>query len=245
VLRNLKLTVEYDGTDFHGFQRQRGLRTVQGELERCFSRLLREPIKVIGAGRTDAGVHATGQVVGFRSSRPIPAGRLGEVLNSSLPADVKVQRCQEAPPGFHARRDASSRTYQYRVIERPAPSPILGRYALVVGERVHVGLMRQAAQGLVGRHDFRAFQGGGGEAKRTERTLKRLSCRRTGCVITVTAQADSFLYQMVRIMVGALLAVGRGEMEPGAVLRALAARERRLLPAPAPACGLCLVKVSY
>jgi tRNA pseudouridine38-40 synthase len=245
VVRNLKLTLEYDGTEFHGFQRQRGMRTVQGELERCFSRLLGEPIKVIGAGRTDAGAHATGQVANFGTSRPIPAGRLREVLNAALPADVKVQRCQQAPPGFHARRDARSRTYRYRVIERPAPSPMLGRYALVVPGRLEVGLMRRGAERLLGRRDFRAFQGGGAEAKGTERTLMRLACRRAGPVITVTAEADSFLYQMVRIMVGALLAVARREIEPEAVVAALAARERRLLPGPAPACGLCLVKVSY
>jgi len=245
---NLKLTLEYDGTEFHGFQRQPargGLRTVQGELERCFSRLLRETIKVIGAGRTDAGVHATGQVVSFRTSRPIPAARLPKVLNGALPADVQVQNCEEVEDGFHARRDARSRTYRYTVIERERPSPLLGRYALIVPGRLDAAEMGRAARPLAGRHDFRAFQGGGSETKSTERRLMRLDCARKGRTVTITAEADSFLYQMVRIMVGALLAVARGELGQEDLLAALADGDRRRLPGPAPACGLCLVQVSY
>lgn len=244
-MRTLKLTLEYDGTEFHGFQRQRGLRTVQGVLEECFSRLLGEPIAVIGAGRTDAGVHARGQVVSFTTSRPVPAEKLVAVLNRPLPADVKVQRAEEVAASFHARRSARSRTYECVIIERDTPSPLLGRFALVLPERVPVTRLRQAARRLLGRHDFRAFQGGGAETKSTERTLRRLTCRRTGDRLTFTVEADAFLYQMVRRLVGALLAVSRGELSPEDVAAALAAGERRRLPAPAPACGLCLMQVSY
>ena len=123
-MRNIKLTLEYDGTDFHGFQRQRDLRTVQGELERRFARLLDEDTKIVGAGRTDAGVHALGQVANFRTARPIAVERLADVLNSTLPQDVKVQQCQEVEQGFNARTCARSRTYRYAVIERSSPSPL-------------------------------------------------------------------------------------------------------------------------
>ena len=237
--------LEYDGTDFHGFQRQRGLRTVQGVLEETFSRLLGEPIRVIGAGRTDAGVHALGQVASFQTSRPIPADRLLGVLNRSLPADVKVQSCREVEEGFHARRAARSRTYRYTATERAVPSPLKGRYALIVPPGLQVERMERLARRLVGERDFRAFQGGGAETKSTVRRLIRLECRRQEEVIAITAEANSFLYQMVRIIAAALLAVGRGEMSGGDVLKALRAGERQMLPGPAPACGLCLIAVSY
>lgn len=245
-MRNIRLTLEYDGTGFHGFQRQPRLRTVQGVLEEGFSRALREPIKVIGAGRTDAGVHALGQVANFRTTRPVPMERLAGVLNGALPRDVRVQGCEEVEEEFHARRCARSRTYVYTVIERTSPSPLLGRYALVVPETLVLGRMTAAAGSLVGKHDFRAFQASGSEAGSPVRTLFRLDCRRRARRTSITAEADSFLYQMVRLIVSGLLAVGREEMEPGALATALASGER---PAagrrPAPACGLCLLQVSY
>lgn len=244
-MRNLKLVIAYDGTEFRGFQRQTRLRTVQGVLEERFSRLLGEPIRVIGAGRTDAGVHAEGQVVNFHTTRPVAMGNLVEMLNRALPEDVKVQRAEEVPERFHARRSALRRTYRYVIVERETPSPLLGRFALVLPERVKVERMAEAARGLVGRHDFRSFQAAGSETKTTERTLYRLECRRERERVTITAEADSFLYQMVRIMVSALLRVSRGEMTGEELQAALAARNRLRLPAPAPACGLCLIEVSY
>jgi tRNA pseudouridine38-40 synthase len=245
-MRNIKLVLEYDGTEFHGFQRQPRLRTVQGVLEERLSRVLGEPIKVIGAGRTDAGVHALGQVANFRTTRPVPIERMAQVVNAALPADVKVQSCEEVEQSFHARRCARSRTYRYTVVERAAPSPLLGRYAQLVAGRLSVARMQEAARPLLGRHDFRAFQGSGSPASSTERTLMRLECRRSGERIEIIAEADRFLYQMVRLLVSGLLAVGRGELEPGALAEALESGER---PAagrtPAPACGLCLLQVSY
>ncbi len=244
-MRTLRLVVEYDGTEFHGFQRQPARRTVQGVLEERFSHLLGEPIHVIGAGRTDAGVHATGQVVSFTTTRPVPVEKLVDVLNGSLPGDVKVQRCDEAPPDFHARRSARSRSYVYTLLERECPSPLRGRYALVVKPGLDVAKMAEAAGGLVGRRDFRVFQASGSPTKSTERTLHRLECARSGDCITVEVEADAFLYQMVRRLVGALVAVGRGTLETVTLLRAVAEPGSVRLPPPAPACGLCLVQVSY
>ena len=144
----------------------------------------------------------------FHTPRPIAIAKLPGVLNASLPRDVKVQRCEDAPLGFHARRCALSRTYRYRVIERPAPSPLLGRHALIVPPRLEVAAMAAAAAPLLGRHDFRAFQASGSETMTTERTLMRLDCHRTGDTIDIAAEADGFLYHMVRIIVSALLRVG-------------------------------------
>ncbi len=244
-MRNIKLILEYDGTDFHGFQRQRRLRTVQGVLEERFSKLLGEKIKIVGAGRTDAGVHALGQVVNFHTTRPVGLDRLGGVLNAALPNDVKVQAWEEAEAGFHARRCARSRTYRYLIVERAAPSPIVGRFALVVPEHLDSAAMREAAAPLVGRHDFRAFQAAGSEAKTTERNLMRLECRETSARIEIAAEADSFLYQMMRNIVSGLIEVGRGRIESGALGAAMASGERLPKCPPAPACGLCLVQVSY
>jgi tRNA pseudouridine38-40 synthase len=245
-MRNIKLTLEYDGTGFRGFQRQPRLRTVQGVLEERFSQVLREPVKVIGAGRTDAGVHAAGQVANFGTTRPVPIERLAGVLNAALPSDVKVQRCEVVGESFHARRSARSRRYAYAVIERDCPSPLLGRFALISPMKLSDERMAEAAAGLVGRHDFRVFQAAGSETRTTERTLMRLECSRRGERITITAEADSFLYQMVRLMVGGLLAVGRGELPPGALRAALESGERPSgAKGPAPACGLCLMQVSY
>ncbi len=244
-MRNIKLILEYDGTGFHGFQRQRKLRTVQGVLEERFSKLLAEEVKIVGAGRTDTGVHAIGQVVNFHTTRPVELDRLGGALNASLPDDVKVQAWEEVGAGFHARRCARSRAYRYTLIERAAPSPIAGRFALVLPDRLDLAAMNEAAAPLVGRHDFRAFQASGSETKTTERNLTRLECRRTGRRIEIAAEADGFLYQMVRNIVAGLIGVGRGRIEGGALAEALASRERLPKCPPAPACGLCLVQVSY
>ena len=244
-MRNIKLILEYDGTEFHGFQRQRELRTVQGVLEKCFSQRLGEPIRVIGAGRTDAGVHAEGQVVNFRTTRPVPEARVAEVLNAALPRDVKIQSCEEVAEGFHARRCARSRRYRYTVMVRKTPSPLLGRHALIVSDRPAVRRMARAARMLVGRRDFAAFRASGSESRTTERRLLGAECRRQGDAIWITTEADSYLYRMVRNMASALLAVGRGEMAVEELMRAVAEGDRRSLPPPAPPCGLCLMRVSY
>jgi tRNA pseudouridine38-40 synthase len=244
-MRNIRAILEYDGTKFHGFQRQRGLRTVQGVLEGRFSRLLDEETKIIGAGRTDAGVHALGQVANFRTARPIGIDKLVDVLNGALPADVKVQSCEEVDASFHARRCARSRTYRYSIIERATPSPLRGRFALVIPTRLTVTAMKQAARPLIGRHDFRAFQASGSETVTTERTLLRLACERVGDSVEITAEADSFLYRMVRRMVAGLLRVGSGKLKRAALAEALASGEQLSNCPPAPACGLCLVQVSY
>jgi len=244
-MRNLRLLVEYDGTDFHGFQKQPRVRTVQAELEKGLSRLLEEPVTVIGAGRTDAGVHATGQVVNFRTTRPIPVDRLPRAASDLLPADLVVRAAAEAPAEFHARRHARWRRYRYAILCRAEPSALLARYSYRVAERPELSAMREAAARLLGEHDFRAFQAAGSETWTTVRRLRRLDLEDRGALILVTVEADSFLYQMVRLLVAALLAVGRGELGAAELEGLLRGGDRRRLPGPAPARGLCLIRVGY
>jgi tRNA pseudouridine38-40 synthase len=244
-MRNLRLLIEYDGTGYAGFQRQPRQPTIQGELERALGRLLGEAVRVVGAGRTDAGVHATGQVAHLLARGAIPAERVAGAVNRLLPRQIVVRRAEEAPLAFHARRDAVARRYRYTVFNRPGPSAILGRFGLVVAEPLDAAAMEEAAQALVGEHDFRSFQKSGSETRSTVRRLIELRCRRIGSVVVIAIEANAFLYQMARIMVGALLRVGRGEMTGRDLGRLLALADRRQAGPAAPAHGLCLVRVRY
>jgi tRNA pseudouridine38-40 synthase len=251
-MRNIKVVVEYDGTDFHGFQRQAGDRTVQEELERAAARIMQEPITVIGAGRTDAGVHAWGQVINFRTRNAIPVERVCVALNSVLPADVAARAATEVDLDFHARFDARRRCYIYRIVNTPLRAPLSARYATWVREPLSVADMAEAASLFVGDHDFAAFCCSQGETQRTRRTVEHLEVRQESrggplCqpVITVEIAAPSFLYRMVRSIVGALLAVGQGRKTVADVARMLASGQRDVDCPVAPPQGLCLVAVSY
>jgi len=242
-MRNLRLLVEYDGTDYCGFQRQPEAPTIQGVLENRLERLLGEPVRVIGAGRTDAGVHALGQVVNFHTANPIPVDRVPVALNSLLPRGIVVKRAEEAPEGFHARRNARSKRYQYTVLNQEQPSAILGRFCLVQPGPLSAEAMQQALALLVGRHDFSAFQAAGSSARSPVRTVQRAVCRRVGRFVLLVVEADGFLYQMMRIMAAVALEVGTGRRPPEWAGQVLAAGGR--VGGPAPPQGLCLMKVRY
>ena len=244
-MANIKLVVEYDGTGYCGWQRQSARPSIQGELEAALVRLLKEDIKVTAAGRTDAGVHALGQVVNFRTARAMPAERIPRAVNRLLPRQVVVKCAQEVGDDFHARRMATSRRYQYTILNRDEPSALLGRFAYQTGGALDVAAMREAASGLVGEHDFAAFQAAGSPTASTVRRLRALRAARRGDLVIVVLEADSFLYQMARIIVAALGAVGRGELEPQAVGRIREAGDRARIGPAAPAHGLCLVRVTY
>ena len=244
-MANIKLVVEYDGTGYCGWQRQSARPSLQGELEAALGRLLKEDIKVTAAGRTDAGVHALGQVVNFRTARAMPAERIPRAVNRLLPRQVVVKCAQEVGDDFHARRMAASRRYQYTILNRDEPSALLGRFAYQTGGALDVAAMREAASGLVGEHDFAAFQAAGSPTASTVRRLRALRAARRGDLVIVVLEADSFLYQMARIIVAALVAVGRGELEPQAVGRIREAGDRARIGPAAPAHGLCLVRVTY
>jgi len=244
-MRNIKLLVEYDGTDFHGFQRQAGDRTVQEELERAARRVCQDVTHVTGAGRTDAGVHASGQVVNFRTSNRIPIERVAMALNSVLPSDVAVREAEEVDPNFHARRQARLRVYRYRLLLSAVPSPLRARYTYRVKGELDLERMNQAAQALVGEHDFRAFCCWSGGSQPTQRGLTRIEAWRQGDEIVIEMAAPSFLYRMVRTIVGVLLEVGQGRKRQEDVVRMLRTGERDVDCPVVPPQGLCLVQVCY
>jgi tRNA pseudouridine38-40 synthase len=233
--------VEYDGTDFSGFQVQPGRRTVQGELEAALARLsdgVGEPVD--GAGRTDAGVHATGQVIAFTYTGRLPVDRLGRALDALLPRDVSVRDVRTAPDGFDPRYAARYREYRYTVWNGPR-SPLRERTALGVRVPLDTAAMELAGSAFEGRHDFSPF---GATDRSPVRTVRSVRVRRRGRTVTIDVRADSFLRGMVRRMVAALLEVGLGKIDEEAVRSALAGRGPALSGAAAPAKGLCLRHVA-
>jgi tRNA pseudouridine38-40 synthase len=236
-----RATVEYDGTDFAGFQLQPDARTVQGELEAALARITGdERIAVDGAGRTDAGVHAADQVIAFTYAGRLSAADLGRALNGQLPVDVAVRGLRRVPAGFHPRHAARYREYRYTVWNGPR-SPLHERHALVVRAPLDTAAMARAGSVLIGRHDFRAF---GAADRTTVRTVHAVRVRRQGSLVTIDVRADAFLRGMARRIVAVLLAVGHGKMDEAAVAAALAAEGPALNGAAAPAKGLCLRKVA-
>jgi len=238
--RRFRATVEYDGTEFAGFQVQKGARTVQGELEAALARLAggdRQP--VMGAGRTDAGVHAMGQVIAFTYPGALSDAALTDALNGTLPPDVAVRDLRRVPPEFNPRYAARYREYRYSIWNGPR-SPLRERTALWVRQDLDVAAMARAATAFEGRHDFSAF---GGADPQPVRTVHRLRIARAGQLVTIDVRADAFLRGMVRRIVAALLAVGKGRLDPSAMPGLLTAGRPALRGAAAPARGLCLRRV--
>ena len=248
---NYRLTIQYDGTEFCGWQIQEGRRTVQGELARVLSLLEGGEVVVHGAGRTDAGVHAEAQVASARLTREMKPGRLAAALNGNLARDVRVVEASAAPEEFHARFDARGKTYCYRVFNGRYASPFWSRYALHEARPLDLRAMRDAARLFVGRHDWTAFSAAQSDVKTRVRELtaleisERYSERGRGRLVSVRVSAEGFLRYMVRSIAGALLAVGRGEADAAAVGRAVETGERPHAFATAPAHGLTLVGVRY
>lgn len=245
-MNNICCTVEYDGTEFYGFQRQPDRPTVQGALEGALQQLTGKPTVIHGAGRTDAGVHARGQVFNFETSHNIPVERWPLALNSRLPRSVVVRRAATVPSTFHARKSPSVKLYSYKIYNAAFPSVFTDRYAYHVRRPLDVAGMRRAATYLVGRHDFAAFRATGSSPVRsTVRHMRRLEVLHDNEHIEIQAEADGFLYHMMRNIVGSLLLVGQGRRGPGWLHDVLQSRDRNEAGPTAPARGLCLVKVTY
>jgi tRNA pseudouridine38-40 synthase len=246
--RTLKLIVEYDGTDFCGYQSQgRGERTVQSVLQAAIESIVCHPVTLHAAGRTDTGVHALGQVVSLKTTSALPIERVAIAVNSRLPNDLAVAGAHEAGPRFNARFSAVARTYLYVVLQRRTRSAIWGRYSMHVRRELAVPAMRAAAARLIGAHDFAAFaRSGGNPGPTTVRRLDRIAIRQSGDRIYFVITANAFLRSMVRNIVGALIDIGTGEIDPDRVAGLLEAGGRAENPcAPAAAHGLCLWRVHY
>lgn len=245
MTRHLKLALEYDGTAYHGWQVQPGLDTIQGRVEAALSRLAGSSVHVMGAGRTDAGVHALGQIASCNVAVRLDDLRLHRALNALLPKDIVVTSVESAPVTFDARRSARAKTYRYTLLRRTYPSALEGRYCLYVPYAVDMEAMAEAAQCLVGTHDFSAFRAGTCAAATPIRTVRRAAWRAEGDRWRFEIEGNAFLQHMVRIIVGTLLDVGRGRRRPADVPEILASRDRRRAGKTAPPHGLCLVAVEY
>ena len=244
-LRRLKLIVEYDGTDYCGWQRQINGPSVQQTLEETLCRLTGEQIAVTGSSRTDAGVHALGLCAHFDSATRIPPEKLAFALNTMLPPDIRIRESALAPEGFHARYSACGKVYRYRFFNSRHDCAIGRQYAAHVPLVLDVERMNREAQALVGTHDFEAFAASGSVVKSTVRTIYRVQVTRRGDEVELLVLGDGFLYNMVRIIAGTLMEIGTGKRETGAIARAIETKDRLALGQTAPAKGLTLMRVLY
>jgi tRNA pseudouridine38-40 synthase len=244
--RNIRLLLEYDGTGYHGWQRQLDDATIQGVLEAAVARLTQERVAVIGSGRTDAGVHARGQVANFRTESAIPLRAFHQGLNSLLPKDIAVLEAREAEPSFHARKSARAKTYEYRILNRSTRSPLHRNSAWWLAPRLDLGAMAAAAAGLMGEHDFTAFRASGSDNINPVRRVLAAAWREEpGGWLSFTITATGFLRGMVRSLVGTMVEAGRGKAPPTILAKLLQNHARHLAGPTAPPQGLYLVEVFY
>ena len=245
---NIKLLVQYDGTGFNGWQVQAGhpdARTVQWELRKAVQKITQESTVVIGAGRTDAGVHARGQVAGFKTCSPIPVEKWPDALNSLLPPDVRVIEAVQVPPIFHAQHSAVKKTYCYYILNTPLPDVFLRNFMLHVPAALSVGRMQEAAQHLMGTQSFKSFCAAGSNVKTFERSVYTAELSASGGRVIFTITADGFLYKMVRSIVGTLLEIGLNKKPSGWMREVLDAQDRKAAGFTAPPHGLVLESVDY
>lgn len=246
-MRNIKVVLEYEGTAYSGFQVQANANTVQEQIEAALQKLTKEQIRIVASGRTDAGVHAMGQVINFFTNSNIPAEKFAPALNTWLPKDIRALESSEEDQNFHARFSAKWKTYRYLILNREAPSALLRNLAHWVPDKLDIALMRLGACELVGTHDFRAFMASGSSVVTTVRTVTESEIRtlESEDLIEFRITADGFLYNMVRIIVGTLIEIGRGKLDPSVIKRMLDTGDRSLGGPTAPAKGLYLVRVTY
>lgn len=259
-MRNIKLTIEYDGTNYCGWQVQNSChkKAIQEVVEVTLQKILQEKIRLIASGRTDAGVHALAQVANFKTNSRIAPEKLQLALNGLLPEDIAIAKIEEVGQDFHSRFCAKSKIYRYTILNRAYPSVFLRNRAYYCTYSLAIKLMQQEAKVMLGRHDFKSFCASGSSAKDTVRTIKRISIKRItsslqllalsskeASLMTIEIEADGFLYNMVRNIVGTLIEIGRGKFPKGSLRKILLAKDRSHAGPTASACGLCLVAVKY
>ena len=244
-VQRMALLVQYDGTEYCGFQRQTSDPSIQATLEKALSQLAKKPIQIVGAGRNDAGVHAHGQVIHFDTDWGVPEERIVPAVNGVLPRDIRVRRAAMVCRDFHARYSAINKTYRYQIWQGPYADVFWRRTALWERDVLDWDAWQLAAKQVIGRHDFAGFAAVGSSVKTTVRTLESIEVRQTGSLTQVTFTADGFLYNMVRNLVGTLLAIAKGRRPVSDMSRILVAKDRSLAGATAPAHGLTLLQVRY
>ena len=244
-MKRVMLTVAYDGTNYHGWQIQSNGETIEGVLNRCLSSLMGEKIEVSGASRTDAGVHAMGNLAVFDTESRIPADKISYALNQRLPEDIRIQKSQEVAADFHPRFCATRKTYEYRIYMAPFPMPLRRLYAHYTYVPLDIDRMNAGAAYLVGEHDFKSFCSVGAQVETTVRQVDEIHVEKQGNEIVIRVAGRGFLYNMVRIIAGTLMEVGRGQLEPEDVQTILNQKDRQAAGPTAPACGLTLVGYEF
>ncbi len=244
-MKRIKLVVAYDGTNYHGWQIQKNGETIESMLNRALSELTKETICVMGASRTDSGVHAMGNVAVFDTEAKMPGDKFVYALNQRLPEDIRVQHSCEVPVDFHPRYQKTIKTYEYRILNRRFPLPAYRLNTYFTYYTLDIERMREAASYLIGEHDFQSFCAAGAQVKTTIRTIYDLQIVKEENLITLRITGNGFLYNMVRIIAGTLIKVGSGEWEPCVIPGILAAKDRRVAGPTAPAKGLTLMEIHF
>lgn len=244
-MKRVMLIIAYDGTDYCGWQVQPNGRTVEEIINKVLKDLLKEPIEVIGASRTDSGVHALGNVAVFDTNTQIPAEKLSFALNQRLPKDIVIQQSREVPLDFHPRYCNSKKTYQYKILNARFPIPIHRLYSHFVYYPLQVEAMSEAAKYIIGEHDFKSFCSTRTQVTDTVRTIYDIKVKKEDSMITITISGNGFLYNMVRIIVGTLMKVGLGIYPPNHVKEILEKKDRMAAGPKAPANGLTLINIEY
>ena len=244
-MKRVMLTVAYDGTNYHGWQLQPNVMTIESVLNETLSAFFKEDISVIGASRTDTGVHALGNIAVFDTQARMPAEKISYALNQRLPEDIRIQSSKEVPKDFHPRRQNSRKTYEYKIFNSAFPMPVYRLYTHFTYVPLDITLMQQAADYLKGEHDFKSFCSVNTAAETTVRTIYDISVDKTGNLITIRVTGSGFLYNMVRIIAGTLMEAGRGNLDPDSIPSILKSCDRTKAGPTAPACGLTLVKYEF
>jgi tRNA pseudouridine38-40 synthase len=246
--RNIKLEIEYDGTNYCGWQiqkRHQVAKSIQETIEKTLRKILQEKIRLIASGRTDAGIHAKGQVANFKTNSQIPLKKLQAALNSLLPQDITIKNAREVNSNFHSRFNAKSKLYRYTILNNAYRSAFLRNTAYFYPYSLNLKLMRGESKVLLGEHNFKAFQASDKKERGAVRTIKNLKISKEKGLIYIDIEADGFLYNMARNIVGTLIEIGRGRFKKGDLEKILQAKDRRLAGPTAPARGLCLLRVEY
>lgn len=244
-MKRVKLTVAYDGTNYCGWQVQPNGITIQEVLNQCLSEFTGEKIETIGASRTDAGVHALGNVAIFDTEMRMPGDKFSFALNQRLPEDIRIQKSEEVETDFHPRYVKSQKTYEYRILNRRFPIPTERFYSHFTYIPLDIEKMREAAEYLIGEHDFKSFCGTGAQVKTTIRTVKKIQIEKNKDRITIRITGEGFLYNMVRIIAGTLMDIGGGLYPPEKMQEILEAKDRKKAGSTAPARGLTLMEIQY